>query len=112
MWNISIEGSKEVYVRHNDEFVARFKYSSPKASAKHFVKFLEKNYTPEEYFAKRKLGIPPLSILQQKGYVSYMEGSWNKNIPESNPYQESDKEFHAWKDGNFQAMLDVQDGEE
>ena len=48
----------------------------------------------------------------KKGYVSYMEGSWNKNIPESNPYQESDKEFHAWKDGNFQAMLDVQDGEE
>ena len=78
MWNISIEGSKEVYVRHNDEFVARFKYSSPKASAKHFVKFLKANYSPEEYFAKRKLGLPPLSILQQKGFVSYNVQRANK----------------------------------
>lgn len=73
MWNITIEGSKEVYVRHNNEIVARFKYASPKASAKHFVKFLKANCSPEEYFAKRKLGIPPLYILHQKGYVSYNE---------------------------------------
>ena len=58
--------------------MARFKYASPKASAKHFVKFLVKNYSPEEYFAKRALGIPPISILQQKGFVSYNVQRANK----------------------------------
>jgi len=48
----------------------------------------------------------------RQGYISYMQGAWNKDVPESNPYQETDKAFNAWKDGNFQAMLDVQDGEE
>jgi hypothetical protein len=72
MWNITISGTKEVYVTHNREFVARFKYHAPKASARHFVKFLTKNFTPEEYFHAKDIDhVAPLVILQRKGYVSY-----------------------------------------
>ena len=70
MWNITIEGSTEVYVRNDNKFVARFKYARPKSNAKHFVKFLTKNFTPEEYFAKMEAGGSPAGILQEKGYVS------------------------------------------
>ena len=70
-WNILVSGSTEVYVTHDTEFVARFKYANPKRSANHFVEFLENNFTPAEYFAERAKGIAPLTILEAKGYVSY-----------------------------------------
>jgi len=70
MWNITVEGSSEVYVRNDNKFVARFKYARPKSNAKHFVKFLTKNFTPEEYFAKMEAGGSPLGILKEKGYES------------------------------------------
>jgi hypothetical protein len=72
MWNITVSGTKEVYVSHNGEFVARFKYHAPKASARHFVKFLVANFTPTEYFMAKDIDhVAPLTILQRKGYVSY-----------------------------------------
>lgn len=51
------------------KFVARFKYMKPKTNANAFVKFLIANFTVEEYFEALE-SIPPLTILQQKGYVS------------------------------------------
>jgi hypothetical protein len=71
MWNVSIEGSSEVYVMNGTDFVARFKYANPKSSARHFVKFLVKNFTPQEYAAELATGKAPLTILQTKGFVSY-----------------------------------------
>jgi hypothetical protein len=70
-WNIIVSDSTEVYVSHGIDFVARFKYANPKRSANHFVKFLEKNFTPAEYFAERAKGVAPRTILEAKGYVSY-----------------------------------------
>ncbi len=93
-WNIKMEGnSSEVWVYHVDRtpgmieahnFVARFKYSAPKRSANHFVKFLTTNFTPEEYFAAREekdsrgLQKGPVTVLQAKGYVSYNEEVVNR----------------------------------
>jgi hypothetical protein len=74
-WNLSIGGSTEVYIHHVDangayQFVARFKHARPKTNAKAFAKFLQANFTPAEYFARYADGIPPLTILNEKGYVS------------------------------------------
>jgi len=74
MWDIVISGTKEVYVNHVTDdcymFVARFKYARAKSSANHFVKFLTKNFTPNEYFTLFDLGATPLGILESKGYIS------------------------------------------
>lgn len=51
----------------NSEFVARFKYV--KRDRKHFQRFLVANFTVEEYFAQRRENVPPLTILESKGYV-------------------------------------------
>lgn len=76
-WNISkYQSCGEVWVHnvnpdHTREFVARFKYANPGRSATHFAKFLAKHFTPEEYFAQLKQGVPPVKILEAKGFVSY-----------------------------------------
>jgi len=86
-WNLSFEGGRTmVYLYHTDEsgkhFVARFKYARPKSSAKHFAKFLVKNFTPKEYFGMRMANSgsagTPLAILKVKGYVSLMALSVSK----------------------------------
>lgn len=72
-WNdakVEFEGTKVVYAKYQNRFVARFKYYRPKTAAKAFVKFLTENFTPEEYFAYRKEGLTPVDILKKKGYVS------------------------------------------
>ena len=72
MWNLDISGTSEVWVTNGKErtFVGRFKYANPKRSAKHFCKFLVANFTPEEYF-KLKKTMPPIKVLETKGYVSF-----------------------------------------
>lgn len=72
-WNLSISGSREVYITHNGKFVARFKYSRPKASANHFAKALKTLYTPTEYFTALASGYAPLSAMKLRGYVSLNE---------------------------------------
>lgn len=79
-WNIRIDGSREVWVYNVlpstlpsgngnfSQFVARFKYMQPKRKANTFVKFLTSNFTPAEYFALYATGMPPLTILQTKGF--------------------------------------------
>jgi hypothetical protein len=62
----------DVWVHYDNQFVGRFKHGSAKASANHFVKFLIKNFTVEEYFAKMEQpDSAPVRILEEKGYVSY-----------------------------------------
>ena len=56
------------YVYFDGKFVARFK----RGGRADFLKFLVKNFTVEEYFAKMEAGVPPLGILKQRGYVSPM----------------------------------------
>lgn len=68
-WNIRIDGSKEVWVYHNERFVARFKYMRPKTSARKFVNFLVKNFSPDEYFGWYDAGYSPLTILETKGFA-------------------------------------------
>lgn len=74
-WNLTVDGSSEVYVyqrnENHSEFVARFKYASAKRCANHFVKFLQANFTVKEYFAARAEGKSPIEILEAKGYVDY-----------------------------------------
>lgn len=53
------------------KFVGRFKYGSPGASANHFVKFLIKNFTVEEYFGLLDSGMTPVKALETKGFISY-----------------------------------------
>ena len=79
MWNLTVEKTgTEAYVFNTNqfvnqrEFVARFKYSNPVRSAKDFVKFLKANFTPAEYFTAMQVDHKaPLTILKEKGYVSY-----------------------------------------
>src|SRR5262245_45352452 len=49
------------------KFVARFKYRH--MSAADFRSFLIKNFSVEEYFARREADEAPLTILTSKGYV-------------------------------------------
>jgi hypothetical protein len=49
---------------------------------------------------------------RSQGYVTYMQEAWNSEVPSECPYKEGTKEYKDWNDGNFRAMLDVQDGEE
>ena len=50
------------------QFIARFKYG--KRGVAPFKKFLMKNFTVEEYLGEMDKRIPPLRILESKGYVS------------------------------------------
>ena len=47
-----------------------------------------------------------------QGYVSYMQGAWNKEIPDRNPYDAASPEAKEWNRSNQRAMLNVQDMEE
>lgn len=70
--NFSFDGSsKEVYVNYEGRFIARFKYKAPKANANKFIKFLIENFSVNEYFSEVDKGIPPMKILNAKGFVSY-----------------------------------------
>jgi len=55
-----------MYLKYDDKFVARFKYGGMVA----FKKFLRDNFTVEEYFGLLDTGLPPLKVLETKGYVS------------------------------------------
>jgi hypothetical protein len=62
-WNLSVVGigGRVVYVQQEVEgarpkFVAVFKYNRPATNARAFVKFLVKNFTPAEYFARMEAG--------------------------------------------------------
>ena len=55
----------------NLRFVARFKHM--RAESRRFQKFLIENFTVEEYFGHLDNNIPPLRILQMKGYMSTNE---------------------------------------
>ena len=53
------------YAMYNGKFVARFK----RGSRNEFLSFLCKNFTVEEYFERLDAGVPPLTILESKGYI-------------------------------------------
>lgn len=55
------------YVYYNARFVARFKYM--KSNIADFKRFLIKNFTPDEYFARLAAGSTPLDVLETKGYM-------------------------------------------
>lgn len=57
-----------MYLTYNGEFVARFKYQP--AEHKRFIKFIMEHFTVSGYFGKIKEGYAPLSILEERGYVS------------------------------------------
>lgn len=69
-WNLTRSGGSVIYVAHEGQFVARFKYARPGVNATAFCRFLVENFTVEEYFAQRAAGVAPLTILESKGYVS------------------------------------------
>ena len=50
---------------------------------------------------------------EAKGYVSYMQAAWpGSKVPEKCPYPKGSSEHKMWTEGNFKAMLSVQDAEE
>jgi len=55
-----------MYLKYDGKFVARFKYGGMVA----FKKFLRENFTVEEYFGLLDDGLPPLKVLETKGYVN------------------------------------------
>ena len=77
VWNINRQGSREIWITHDTQFVARFKYANAGKSATHFIKFLTTNFTPAEYLALRET-LSPIPVLATKGYVSY-------NVAQANP---------------------------
>jgi hypothetical protein len=46
---------------------------------------------------------------KQQGYASYMQGAWNKNIPNACPYEKGTKEYGQFAEGSQVAILEVQD---
>lgn len=58
------------------KFVARFK----RGGMAHFRSFLIKNFTVEEYFARREANDAPLTIVESKGYVSPIVGKILKSM--------------------------------
>jgi hypothetical protein len=69
-WTLNWMSGREIYLRNGNDFVARFKYLNPGTNCRAFAKFLVKNFTPAEYFAAYRAGIPPMSILEARGFVS------------------------------------------
>ena len=56
-----------MYLKYGGKFVARFKYGGMVS----FKKFLRENFTVEEYFdLLENQDLPPLKVLETKGYVS------------------------------------------
>lgn len=55
------------YCSYQGKFVARFKYGG----RAHFLKFLVKNFTVEEYFALLDSGMSPQTALETKGYINH-----------------------------------------
>jgi len=56
-----------MYLKYDGKFVARFKYGGMVS----FKKFLRDNFTVEEYFdLLENQDLPPLKVLETKGYVS------------------------------------------
>jgi hypothetical protein len=55
-------------------FVARFKHA--RGSVGPFMTFLRKNFTVEEYFARRDAGESPLPIVKSKGFILSHIKSW------------------------------------
>lgn len=68
--NLWMSGDCLMYLVYGEtpRFIARFKYG--KRGLGSFKKFLMQNFTMEEYFAEMDKRIPPLRILESKGYVS------------------------------------------
>jgi hypothetical protein len=48
----------------------------------------------------------------QQGFVSYMQGAWNKEIPDFCPYPEGSKQETKFADGEIAAMLLAQDSDD
>lgn len=75
-WNVDFYSAfgetwvHQVNEDHSRQFLARFKYANPGRSAKHFIKFLVANFTPEEFFEQVKSSAP-VTVLEKKGFVSY-----------------------------------------
>ena len=75
-WNLSVEKYPDMVYIHDvtptgeRRFVGRFKCHKPATNARAFAKFLVAHFTPAEFFAAYASGIPPLTILKAKGYVS------------------------------------------
>jgi hypothetical protein len=56
-----------MYLHYDGKFVARFKYGGMVS----FKNFLRENFTVEEYFdLLENQGMPPLKVLETKGYVA------------------------------------------
>lgn len=48
----------------------------------------------------------------QQGLVSYMQGAWNKNVPERNPYRKGTKQWREWIDGQHRGVLIAQESDD
>lgn len=44
---------------------------------------------------------------ESQGYVSYMQGEWNPDIPDANPYPKGSLKHMEWQNGA--AAIDVQE---
>jgi len=71
--NLIVDGAWVVYSPSGDpdasdsKFVGRFKYH--RSTRNTFMTFLRRNFTVEEYFARRYAGKDPIDIDESKGYV-------------------------------------------
>jgi hypothetical protein len=75
--NLEFDGMYLMYVTPGSDtrtFVARFK----RGASGTFVTFLKKNFTVEEYFARREAGEAPLEIAESKGYLLPHIKKWLK----------------------------------
>lgn len=48
----------------------------------------------------------------QQGLVSYMQGAWNRNVPEKCPYKKDSKQAREWHDGQQRGVMIALDGDD
>lgn len=48
----------------------------------------------------------------QQGLISYLQGAWNKNVPEECPHPRDSKQAREWHEGQRRGVLIAQDGDD
>lgn len=64
---LRIPTSAPAYVTYDGKFVARYKYSHLLRIMRVHLRYLVRNFTPEEYFAQLDAGKSPIEIMESKG---------------------------------------------
>ena len=64
--------------------------------------------TPKALTRKEYDALPP----KLQGYATYMQGAWNDEVPNYCNYRKGSPQRKAFEQGEFEAMLEAQEGDD